>query len=418
MANNQKPKKTTAKLNRNELSKLAFSMLEENQPKKSTTTSKTKKPQTTASKYVKSTPKKTTITRTSKPKERKINEPQSVVNKYLKSKPEEQGYLKRSERIKNRRYENSIYNKKATTKKTTRRKNEKLIIYDDKELLNYFIGDNHKKITKRFFNFSAFFFGGFYYLYRKFYIIGCSILAISLVLLYLIKDIRIIGAIFFTASLIMGFTFNFMYVKRAKNKIERIKEEHLNENINEYCVLAGGTDSLTTSLITVFYFIVILLFYFSIIFAWVTNLIDFSNKIEKKDNPTVFKDMVESYALQAKQNIEQPGLYKYKMDDEEYDFISLPVSVDDGDIYCVKLSPETKWVNKEGFEVKETSVTCEEFMNDIMDNYSKFYEVKIPITGEIVLSNQGKIIEGSKIEYEDEICEYQSNIKDFKCEKR
>ena len=413
MANKPKTTKNkTAKLDRNELSKLAFSMLEDSQTKPKKPSTKTTKP-TSTTKYIKNT---TTTSNRSK----NSASPQSVVNKYIKTKPNSDDvkkYPTRSERLKNKRYDSSIYNKKSTNKVTkTKKENEELIIYDDAVLLNYYIGDNHKKIARRFFNFSAFFFTAIYYLYRKLYIIGSIVLTLSLIVLYYVKDIKILGIILLLTSFIMGALFNFIYKKKAMRNIEKIKNKHINENINELCVLAGGTDSLSTTLITILYFLIIILFYFPMIFSLVTNLIDFSNKIEVKENTTVFKDMIESYSLQARQNIEQPGRYKYKMGDEEYNFISLPVAADDGNIYCVKPTKEEKWQNKEGFEVKENSVSCEEFMEDIINNYSSFYEIELPISGEIVISNEGKIIEGSKIIFEDKTCEYQINIKDFKCD--
>ena len=399
-------KKQVAKLDRNELSKLAFSMLEDSQTKKKTTS---KNLESTATRYLKNNKVKNTTS----------SSPQSVVNKYIKTTPtkETKKTLKRSDKTKNKKYEKSIYNSKV--KKNIAKppkKNEKLIVYNDEELLKYYIGNNNKKIINRHFNISAFFFSSFYYLYRKLYVLGSISLAISLIILSCINDIKIVGLIFLIFSLIMGLLFNYIYVKKAKYNIEKIKRKHINENINEFCVLTGGTDSLVTALVVILYFIIIILFYFQTIFNWYSNIVDFSNKIEKKQEETIFKDMIESYAASARQNIEQPGLYRYKMNDEEYDFIALPVAEDEGNIYCVKTSQDAKWENKEGLQLKENSISCDEFMEDIMKNYSKFYDIKLPITGEIIISNKGKIVEGSNVVFEDKTCEYQINIKDFKCD--
>ena len=305
-------------------------------------------------------------------------------------------------------------------------KEEPIIIDDDekqKELLKDYVGANNKKIINRFYNVSAFLFGAAYYLYRKLYITGAIILLLDLSILYFINNLKYIILLKAILMIIMGLTFNKYYLMISKKRINHIQSKEEENTIKEKCVLQGGTDLLVSILITVGYFIILVLFFSTSIFKISSNFVNLDKvfQVTKEDemgyDATNFGNMVEAYAANAKLNIEYPGIYKYMIEDEEYDFIALPVANDEKNIYCLKKTKDGSWEEKKGFNVKDNSTTCDEFMTDIINNYSKFYKLKLPETGELILSKDGKIQKKSYLKYKNTTCNYNSKERLFECKK-
>ena len=94
-----------------------------------------------------------------------------------------------------------------------------------------YIGNNARKITTRSFNFSALFFGCYYYFYRKHYVFG----VINFLLLLLfpffgpkigIKSIYILYGIPIAFSILFAALFNGNYVNMARNNIAKIKMDN------------------------------------------------------------------------------------------------------------------------------------------------------------------------------------------------
>lgn len=110
----------------------------------------------------------------------------------------------------------------------------------DEELLKVFIGKNYEKITKRPFNFAAFFFTSFYLFYRKMF--GYGILAFLLNLaITTIFDKTYLALLL---SIIIGFLVNKVYLLSAKKKIAVIKvanPKKTGEELKKVCAAKGGT---------------------------------------------------------------------------------------------------------------------------------------------------------------------------------
>lgn len=89
----------------------------------------------------------------------------------------------------------------------------------DDELLQAFIGKNYEKITKRPFNFAAFFFTSFYLFYRKMFGYGI------LVFLLNVAITTAFNKFYFTLilNIIVGFLVNKIYLSTAKKIVAVIK---------------------------------------------------------------------------------------------------------------------------------------------------------------------------------------------------
>lgn len=291
----------------------------------------------------------------------------------------------------------------------------------DKELIEDYVGNNFNKINKRIINFSALFFGPFYYLYRKMYVSGIILLIFQTLIIYFIKNVKYFAIMELSFLLINSLLFNTLYMIISKKRVNKIRKVINDNSIKEKCVLKGGTDLLISSLISIGYIIIIILFFSSSLFNFFSKFIDLdkifnqNKKDEISTNATDFANMLESYSATAKLNIDQPEAYKYMLNDEEYVFIALPVANDEKNIYCIKSNKNSKWENKENFEVKENSTTCDEFMDDVINNYSKFYKINLPDSGQIVLSSEGKIQNDSKLVFGDKKCQYDLKEKEFVC---
>ena len=112
----------------------------------------------------------------------------------------------------------------------------------DDDLLKVFIGKNSDKILAENFNFAAFFFGSIYFFYRKMYSCGFILFIIEMIFSNLLKSQIITTVIGLILSFIVGLKTNQLYVKHAKKKIKKIKNNGIsNEEIKTNCIKKGGT---------------------------------------------------------------------------------------------------------------------------------------------------------------------------------
>ena len=111
---------------------------------------------------------------------------------------------------------------------------------NDEELLRAFIGNNYEKITTRPFNFAGFFFTTFYMFYRKMFLYAILLFLVNLVVLNVINNFIVTLAF----NVVVGFLVNKIYLFYAKKKIDKIKFQNQQKDINELkslCSAKGGT---------------------------------------------------------------------------------------------------------------------------------------------------------------------------------
>ena len=105
--------------------------------------------------------------------------------------------------------------------------------------LKAYVGKNYDKITKKKFNFSAFFFGSLYLCYRKMLLFGLLLFIITIIATNFISPIISLLLMF-----IMGLATNQFYINYANKKIKQIKDKHPDssrEELISLCTSKGGT---------------------------------------------------------------------------------------------------------------------------------------------------------------------------------
>lgn len=157
---------------------------------------------------------------------------------------------------------------------------------DEEELLKSFIGKNYEKISTRPFNFAAFFFTSFYFLYRKMFLYGLITFVVNLLISnyinFFVNNLVIFVIAFvmlsLTLSVLSGLFANKLYLHWSKKQVKKIKEQHINKDINEVkfiCNVKGGTGFGHLILGIVIQFIIGLLI--SIIFMLIWSETRFNN---------------------------------------------------------------------------------------------------------------------------------------------
>lgn len=136
----------------------------------------------------------------------------------------------------------------------------------DDELLQAFIGKNYEKITKRPFNFAAFFFTSFYLFYRKMFGYGI------LVFLLNVAITTAFNKFYFTLilNIIVGFLVNKIYLSTAKKRVAVIKVSNPKkdgEELKKICANKGGTSvgKIILGIITEIFLSIAILFIMSLI---------------------------------------------------------------------------------------------------------------------------------------------------------
>lgn len=113
--------------------------------------------------------------------------------------------------------------------------------YENENLLESYIGEDYKLIKKSFFNIWAFLFNWMYVLYRKMYLTGIIGLILSWVVVVFFR--QYIWIYLLVVSILLGLIFSPYYIAISKKKVEKIKEEHMNEDdftLSSICKSKGG----------------------------------------------------------------------------------------------------------------------------------------------------------------------------------
>ena len=144
--------------------------------------------------------------------------------------------------------------KVETTETTILENNENI----DDILLDAYIGKNADKIKEGGFSIPAFLLGSVYLFYRKMWLYGFGYIAIVLISDIFLSSIS--SFISIVIDVFLGLEFNKLYLKHAKNKINKIKEENFDKPkylLEDICIKKGGTSALKTFLIIVAYFVIL-----------------------------------------------------------------------------------------------------------------------------------------------------------------
>ena len=146
---------------------------------------------------------------------------------------------------------NEELHKQVQAQQMLEAQNRVVVDPDISVLLGSFVGNKFQKFQMSPFNFGAFLFGGFYFLYRKMYLYG--FIAYIIEFLVLLLSPNIIGlAITFVLRLIYAFVSNYLYIKFSNKNVIKIKQKNPKNNLHQLvqiCIKKGGTDFLGAFLI-------------------------------------------------------------------------------------------------------------------------------------------------------------------------
>ena len=126
---------------------------------------------------------------------------------------------------------------------------------EDDSYLELFIGEDYRWIAKRWLNPYAFLLSWMYFLYRKLYLIGIIGLVITgiVVRLYPSYLLYYILIVMFSS----GILFNFIYMRIAKRRVNRLKRIYEGSDLEAACQIKGGVNT-PRALLIFFIFLVIM----------------------------------------------------------------------------------------------------------------------------------------------------------------
>jgi len=144
--------------------------------------------------------------------------------------------------------------------------------YLDVSLLEAFIGNKYDSLLHGF-SFSTLFFGGIYFLYRKFYSLFILYCGLSLFLFLLFPFNSFLSS--FILRILFATQFKRLYINNAINKIEKIRKKYPSDfdELKRICRKKGGTSILAVLLflflMTIIILFVSLFFFYTIINTFV-----------------------------------------------------------------------------------------------------------------------------------------------------
>lgn len=136
---------------------------------------------------------------------------------------------------------------------------------EDDIYVQSYVGENYTRLKNTKFSIAAFFLGPTYLLYRKVWGYAFLYLVINIITTFILPELEIL--IELAINLFLGINFSKLYLKTARNNVEKIKNENLDkttQQLIELCRKKGGTSIIAPILtflgiyITIFISIIIL----------------------------------------------------------------------------------------------------------------------------------------------------------------
>lgn len=259
--------------------------------------------------------------------------------------------------------------------------------YSDEELLRYFVGNNFDKVVSKRFNFSALFFGPFYFLYRKMYLLGIILIIVSAILSSVLNSTYMTGIII---NILCGFSFNYLYLNFASKKIEKIKSQHFYDSINVMCIKKGGT-SIALAILALIIYIVVMVFItpFMFLFTFIFSSDDVDSKME------AFDVNLSTYTVFCNEGFPECTVY-------------YPYTETGENISCTLDNKKSTWHVTPGYVLADGSESCENFMSALYSN-SNLADEFLPDSGEIILTSDGMMENGTTLTFGNKKCIYEKN---------
>lgn len=175
-------------------------------------------------------------------------------------------------------------------------------VASEDELLEQFVGKNHFKILSNNFNICAMLFGPFYLWYRKMflasyiYIMIMTLLTYGLVFVFKYNNPVYELILYTVGSIALGLSFNKLYIKKAKRKVNKINEKYSGQmdafEVGRKCSKKGGGSilSMLLGMISFTLITIVVTIIATIIIAFITfgTLTDYKFDINEVKNKYEF----------------------------------------------------------------------------------------------------------------------------------
>ena len=160
-------------------------------------------------------------------------------------------------------------------------------IINDDELIDAYIGPNATKLKNGTFSANTFFFGIFYILYRKMWIMGILLFVVNQIVEFCLPSFSFVISL--TLNIIISIEFKKIYLKHVIDEVNKIKQENPNisqDQLLQICKKKGGISILSILILGLLYVILVI---FSLM------IYDPVNEIEDETKTYYIKNIDSSY---------------------------------------------------------------------------------------------------------------------------
>ena len=290
------------------------------------------------------------------------------------------------------------------------------------EKIEKIIDNKAEKVDTNSFNFAAAFLTVCYFMYNKLYVTSIVLALVIILARYLIVDSLIFVSLYFAISVVCGVMYNKYYTIVTKNRVNKLVLKDMDDTIIGQIMDDKNKKSTVLSIILgiMYVSLLILITFRSSIFSKVPSFIDsfrFSDsyKYSKYSSKNII-EVIETYNDVLNTQKKENDTYTYVVDDKKYDFILLPYNDEKENVSCS--FDKKKWSNSKNYKFAQDSTSCEEYMNDVLNNYGKDLDLKNMTKAQIILSKDGKVQNNTYIEYNDITCKYSKKTQEFTCNKK
>lgn len=130
---------------------------------------------------------------------------------------------------------------------------------NDDELIDAYIGPNATKLKNGTFSANTFFFGIFYILYRKMWIMGILLFVVNQIVEFCLPSFSFVISL--TLNIIISIEFKKIYLKHVIDEVNKIKQENPNisqEQLLQICKKKGGISILSILILGLLYVILVI----------------------------------------------------------------------------------------------------------------------------------------------------------------
>ena len=294
----------------------------------------------------------------------------------------------------------------------------------NEQLIRAFVGDRYYSRGRHsFFNIWGFLFGGLYVVYRKMYLLGILIIvAQNLVINYLHINQLLVSII---VGAVVGLFFNIFYMMHVNNSINAIKRRYTS-NIPYICQRKGGTSFGATILVMILFIVVVaVLTLYLGVKTFASDIlkdlkIDFSGFNLTGTVTDEYNENINYYVTKFKifmDNTDPDQGYTPEISNKELLKVSMPRAKQDTDYVGCQLDNRMQgWYNSAGYLFKPGSTDCKSYMNNAEEFIGD--TMPLPDSALLIFNAKKELGPGTRIDYGNSSCMYNTQKQKFECKKK